>query len=140
MMKVLATILTYILMFIGVFLSSNKNITVTTTSLINDKGKVSFVLFDKVTFMKRPLKLKRALIIDGKSTVTFENLKKGEYSIVCFHDKNNNDRIDFDESGVPIEEFASTKHRLIFGINTFENSKFSLEDENLNLEINFQNI
>jgi len=140
MMKVLATILTYILMFIGVFLSSNKNITVTTTSLINDKGKVSFVLFDKVTFMKRPLKLKRALIIDGKSTVTFENLKKGEYSIVCFHDKNNNDRIDFDESGVPIEEFASTKHRLIFGINTFENSKFSLGDENLNLEINFQNI
>jgi uncharacterized protein (DUF2141 family) len=140
MMKVLATILTYILMFIGVFLSSNKNITVTTTSLINDKGKVSFVLFDKVTFMKRPLKLKRALIIDGKSKVTFENLKKGEYSIVCFHDKNNNDRIDFDESGVPIEEFASTKHRLIFGINTFENSKFSLGDENLNLEINFQNI
>ena len=140
MMKVLATILTYILMFIGVFLSSNKNITVTTTSLINDKGKVSFVLFDKVTFMKRPLKLKRALIIDGKSKVTFENLKKGEYSIVCFHDKNNNDRIDFDESGVPIEEFASTKHRLIFGINSFENSKFSLEDENLNLEINFQNI
>ena len=140
MMKVLATILTYILMFIGVFLSSNKNITVTTTSLINDKGKVSFVLFDKVTFMKRPLKLKRALIIDGKSKVTFENLKKGEYSIVCFHDKNNNDRIDFDENGVQIEEFASTKHRLIFGINTFENSKFSLGDENLNLEINFQNI
>ena len=140
MMKVLATILTYILMFIGVFLSSNKNITVTATSLINDKGKVSFVLFDKVTFMKRPLKSKRALIIGGNSTVTFENLKKGEYSVVCFHDKNNNDRIDFDESGVQIEEFASTKHRLIFGINTFENSKFSLGDENLNLEINFQNI
>lgn len=127
-------------MFIGVFLSSNKNITVTATSLINDKGKVSFVLFDKVTFMKRPLKSKRALIIGGKSTVTFENLKKGEYSVVCFHDKNNNDRIDFDENGVQIEEFASTKHRLIFGINTFENSKFSLGDENLNLEINFQNI
>ena len=140
MMKVLATILTYILMFIGVFLSSNKNITVTATSLINDKGKVSFVLFDKVTFMKRPLKSKRALIIDGNSIVTFENLKKGEYSVVCFHDKNNNDRIDFDENGVQIEEFASTKHRLIFGINTFENSKFSLGDENLNLEINFQNI
>ena len=140
MMKVLATILTYILMFIGVFLSSNKNITVTATSLINDKGKVSFVLFDKVTFMKRPLKSKRELIIGGKSTVTFENLKKGEYSVVCFHDKNNNDIIDFDENGVQIEEFASTKHRLIFGINTFENSKFSLGDENLNLEINFQNI
>ena len=140
MMKVFVTILTSILMFVGVFLSSNKNITVKVSNLINDKGKVSFVLFDKVTFMKRPLKLKRALIIDGKSTVTFENLKKGEYSIVCFHDKNNNDRIDFDESGVPIEEFASTKHRLIFGINTFENSKFSLGDENLNLEINFQNI
>ena len=71
MMKVLATILTYILMFIGVFLSSNKNITVTATKPINDKGKVSFVLFDKVTFMKRPLKSKRELIIDGKSTSYF---------------------------------------------------------------------
>ena len=140
MMKVFVTILTSILMFVGVFLSSNKNITVKVSNLINDEGKVSFVLFDKITFMKRPLKSKRAMILDGKSTVTFKNLKKGKYSVVCFHDKNNNDRIDFDKSGVQIEEFASTKRRLIFGINTFENSKFSLGDENLNLEINFQNI
>ena len=96
MMKVFVTILTYILMFVGVFLSSNKNITVKVSNLINDEGKVSFVLFDKITFMKRPLKSKRAMILDGKSTVTFENLKKGKYSVVCFHDKNNNDRIDFD--------------------------------------------
>ena len=130
MMKVFVTILTSILMFVGVFLSSNKNITVKVSNLINDEGKVSFVLFDKITFMKRPLKSKRAMILDGKSTVTFKNLKKGKYSVVCFHDKNNNYRIDFDESGVQIEKYASTKHRLIFGPTTFENSKFWLEEEN----------
>lgn len=128
MMKILATILTSILMFIGVFLSSNRNITVTRTNLITDDGKVSSVLFDEVTFMKRPLKAKQAIIIDGNSSVTFENLNKSKYSVVCFHAKNNNDKIDFDERGVPIEAYTTSNHKLSFGSTTFNNSKFSLEE------------
>lgn len=137
MMKILVVILSSILMFTGNYTPSNKNITLTATNLKTDEGKVSFVLFDKITFMKRPLESKRAFIIDGKSTVTFENLKKGEYSVVCFHDKNNNDRIDFDELGFPIEDYASSNHLFSSEKTTFTNSKFSLEEKYLTLEIKF---
>lgn len=137
MMKILVVILSSILMFTGNYTPSNKNITLTATNLKSDEGKVSFVLFDKITFMKRPLESKRAFIIDGKSTVTFENLKKGEYSVVCFHDKNNNDRIDFDELGFPIEDYASSNHLFSSEKTTFTNSKFSLEEKYLTLEIKF---
>lgn len=137
MMKILVVILSSILIFTGNYTPSNKNITLTATNLKTDEGKVSFVLFDKITFMKRPLESKRAFIIDGKSTVTFENLKKGEYSVVCFHDKNNNDRIDFDELGFPIEDYASSNHLFSSEKTTFTNSKFSLEEKYLTLEIKF---
>jgi uncharacterized protein (DUF2141 family) len=80
-------------MFTGNYFTSNKNITLNVTNLITDDGKVSFFLFDEVTFMKSPLKTTQAIIVNGKSSVTFNNLKKGEYSVVCFHDRNNNNKI-----------------------------------------------
>ena len=66
MMKILVTILTSILLFVGVFLISNKNITLTVTNVINDEGKVSFFLFDEVTFMKKPLKTTQSIILNEK--------------------------------------------------------------------------
>ena len=136
-MKILVTILTSILLFVGVFLISNKNITLTVTNVINDEGKVSFFLFDEVTFMKKPLKTTQAIIVNGKSSVTFKNLKKGEYSVVCFHDRNNNNKIDFDELGFPIEDYATSNHLLSIEKTTFTNSKFSLGEKDLTLEIKF---
>ena len=137
MMKILVVILSSILMFTGNYFTSNKNITLNVTNLITDDGKVSFFLFDEVTFMKSPLKTTQAIIVNGKSSVTFKNLKKGEYSVVCFHDRNNNDKIDFDELGFPIEEYTTSKHLLSTKKNTFTNSKFSLGEKNLTLEIKF---
>jgi len=137
MMKILVVILSSILMFTGNYFTSNKNITLNVTNLITDDGKVSFFLFDEVTFMKSPLKTTQAIIVNGKSSVTFKNLKKGEYSVVCFHDRNNNDKIDFDELGFPIEDYTTSKHLLSTKKTTFTNSKFSLGEKNLTLEIKF---
>ena len=137
MMKILVVILTSILMFTGNYFTSNKNITLTATNLISNDGKVSFFLFDEVTFMKKPIKTKHEIIINAKSSVTFKNLKKGEYSVVCFHDRNNNDKIDFDELGFPLESLATYNHLLSIEETTFTNSKFSLGEKNLTLEIKF---
>jgi uncharacterized protein (DUF2141 family) len=87
--------------------------------------------------MKSPLKTTQAIIVNGKSSVTFNNLKKGEYSVVCFHDRNNNNKIDFDELGFPIEDYATSNHLLSIEKTTFTNSKFSLGEKDLTLEIKF---
>jgi len=137
MMKILVVILSSILMFTGNYFTSNKNITLNVTNLITDDGKVSFFLFDEVTFMKSPLKTTQAIIVNGKSSVSFKNLDKGEYSIICFHDMNDNGIMDFNNKGIPSEAYGVSNNIITFGPPTFFSTKFSLLEEDVNLEIKF---
>lgn len=138
MMKILATILTTTMIFVGSLLTSvNQEITVTVVNATTDNGKVSFALYDQVTFMKTPLKGAAAKIIKGKSTVTFKNIAQGEYSVICFHDKNNNGKMDFNENGMPLEDYGASNNNMDFGPPSFLDSKFSVIEEDVSLEIKF---
>ena len=137
-MKILATILTTAVVFVGSLLTSvNQEITVTVVNATTDNGKVSFALYDQVTFMKTPLKGASAKIIKGKSTVTFKNITQGEYSVICFHDKNNNGKIDFNENGMPLEDYGASNNNMDFGPPSFLDSKFTVIEEDVCLEIKF---
>lgn len=137
-MKILATILTTAVVFVGSLLTSvNQEITVTVVNAMTDNGKVSFALYDQVTFMKTPLKGAAAKIIQGKSTVTFKNIAQGEYSVICFHDKNNNGKIDFNENGMPLEDYGASNNNMDFGPPSFLDSKFTVIEEDVSLEIKF---
>ena len=137
-MKILVTILTTAMVFVGSLLTSGKQeITVTVVNATTDNGKVSFALYDQVTFMKTPLKGASAKIIKGKSTVTFKNITQGEYSVICFHDKNNNGKIDFNENGMPLEDYGASNNNMDFGPPSFLDSKFTVIEEDVSLEIKF---
>jgi uncharacterized protein (DUF2141 family) len=137
-MKILATILTTAVVFVVSLLTSgNQEITVTVVNATTDNGKVSFALYDQVTFMKTPLKGASAKIIKGKSTVTFKNITQGEYSVICFHDKNNNGKIDFNENGMPLEDYGASNNNMDFGPPSFLDSKFTVIEEDVCLEIKF---
>ncbi|MFY0604109.1 MAG: DUF2141 domain-containing protein [Flavobacteriaceae bacterium] len=137
-MKILATVLTAVIMITSSIVSKeSKSVTATVVNVTSNKGKVSFALYNKATFMRQPLQSKNAKIVDGKSTVTFENLAPGEYAIICFHDKNDNDKMDFQENGMPMEDYGATNNVMTFGPPTYDNSKFTLSNENLVFEIKF---
>ena len=137
-MKILVTILTTAMMFVGSLLTSGKQeITVTVVNATTDNGKVSFALYDHVTFMKTPLKGASAKIIKGKSTVTFKNIAQGEYSVICFHDKNNNGKMDFNENGIPLEDYGASNNNMDFGPPSFLDSKFTVIEKDVSLEIKF---
>jgi len=136
-MKILAIILTSALMITGSFLASKQKITVTVINATNNNGKVSFALFDEVTHMKTLLHAKSEKIVDGRSSVTFENLDKGEYSVICFHDKNKNDKMDFNENGMPLEDYGASNNNMDFGPPSFLDSKFTVIEEDVCLEIKF---
>jgi len=138
MMKILVTILTTAMVFVGSLLTSGKQeITVTVVNATTDNGKVSFALYDQVTFMKTPLKGASAKIIKGKSIVTFKNIAQGEYSVICFHDKNNNGKMDFNENGMPLEDYGASNNNMDFGPPSFLDSKFTVIKEDVSLEIKF---
>tara|TARA_R110001632_G_scaffold66891_2_gene157299 strand:+ start:19105 stop:19518 length:414 start_codon:yes stop_codon:yes gene_type:complete len=137
-MKIIVTILATAMMLTGSLISSKKTtITATVVNVSGSKGKVSFALHNKTTFMKEPLQAIAAEIIDGKSTVVFEGLEPGEYAIICLHDKNENNKMDFAPSGMPLEDYGASNNVMNFGPPTFSDSKFTVADKDLTLEIKF---
>jgi len=139
-------ILTIILLFSSVIvtkaqetdlnLEQNK-VSVTVINALNDTGTISFALFDEVGFRKQPLFAKSTSIEKGISTITFLNVPNGEYAIICFHDENENSRMDFHENGMPKESYGTSNNPMLMGPPNFESSKFVVANNNVNLEIKF---
>ena len=117
--------------------SNLSTITVSVTNALNDNGTVNFALYTEEGFLKQPLFAKGSTISNGVSKVIFENVPKGVYAIVCFHDENGNKRMDFEENGMPKESFGTSNNSLNFGPPQFENSKFEVSEKDLTLEIKF---
>jgi len=137
-MKLIVAILATTLLFItNSVTAQNKSITATVVNVTSDSGKVGFALYNKATFMKTPIKAKEAKIVDGKSTVTFEDLIPGEYAIICYHDRNDNDKMDFEPNGMPKEDFGASNNVMSFGPPQYDDAKIVLNDKNLSLAIRF---
>ena len=137
MMKILATILTAVVLFAASVTNKERKITASVINVTSDSGKVSFALYDKDSFMKQPLQAKSAKIVKGVSTVTFENLAPGDYAVVCFHDKNDNDKMDFQPNGMPMEDYGMSNNVMSFGPPKYEDSKFTISDKDVTLKIKF---
>lgn len=138
MMKFIVAILTITILFITNKLTAQNNtITVKVVNATSDAGNVEFALYDKTNFGMKPLKGDESKIVNGKSVVVFENIAAGEYAIICYHDKNNNDKMDFEANGMPIEDYGASNNVMNFGPPKFEDAKFSIIDKNVSLEIKF---
>ena len=115
----------------------NKTITATVVNATSDLGKVGFALYNKTTFMMNPLQTINAKIVDGKSTVTFKGLEEGAYAIVCYHDKNDNDKMDFSANRMPLEDYGASNNYMDFAPPSYENAKFTLANKDIRLDIKF---
>lgn len=138
-MKFLVTICTTILLFVFSTIKGQEisSITATVVNVLTSEGKVGFALYNKDNFMKQPIQAKEAKIVDGKSTVVFENVLAGEYAILCYHDKNNNDKMDFQPNGMPLESYGASNNVMNFGPPRFDDAKFKVSDKKVSLEIKF---
>ena len=138
-MKFLVTICTTILLFVFSTIKGQEisSITATVVNVLTSEGKVGFALYNKDNFMKQPIQAKEAKIVDGKSTVVFENVLAGEYAILCYHDKNNNDKMDFQPNGMPLESYGASNNVMNFGPPRFDDAKFKVSDKKVYLEIKF---
>ena len=94
-MKFLVASLVTAVLFISHTITAQENVSITATVLnaTSDVGKVSFALYDKENFRMKPLQAVSSEIKEGKSVVIFTDIPSGEYSIICFHDKNENNKM-----------------------------------------------
>ncbi|WP_375240402.1 DUF2141 domain-containing protein [Polaribacter sp.] len=118
-------------------IAQNKTITATVVNVTSDSGKVGFALYDKSNFRLKPIKASASKIIDGKSVVVFKDVIAGDYAIICYHDRNDNDKMDFRSNGMPLEDYGASNNVMSFGPPNFEDSKFTVSDKDVSLEIKF---
>lgn len=138
-MKLVTTIVVLAVLFISNsgFAQENATITAEVINVTSDSGKVGFALYDKASFMMKPIQAHNSKIVEGKSLVTFENVPFGEYAVICYHDKNDNDKMDFSPNGMPIEDYGASNNVMTYGPPTFEGSKFAVSEKNVSLKIKF---
>jgi len=113
------------------------SVTVSAINALSDNGTVNFAFYDEENFMKQPIYAKSASVENGKSTVVFENVPQGNYAIICFHDENENNSMDFDENRMPIESYGLSNNKMNFGPPEFQSAKFEVNSNALILEIKF---
>jgi uncharacterized protein (DUF2141 family) len=137
-MKLIAALLTTTILFISHSITAqNSTITATIVNVTSDSGKIAFALYDKTTFNSKPIQGVKSKIIDGKSIVIFENVVPGEYAIICYHDKNNNNKMDFEANGMPLEDYGASNNNMSFGPPKFDDAKFVISDKDVSLNIKF---
>jgi uncharacterized protein (DUF2141 family) len=137
-MKILVSILVVVIISItNIITAQNKTITATVLNISSDKGIVKFALYNKTNFRLKPLQSETGNIENGKTTITFKEVAGGEYAIVCYHDKNSNDKMDFQPNGMPLEAYGASNNVMNFGPPRFDDAKFTVVDKNVSLEIKF---
>ncbi|WP_203292593.1 DUF2141 domain-containing protein [Luteirhabdus pelagi] len=116
--------------------TSEKGTTVSVTVPVNsDEGNVIFGLYDEASFLKQPLVGLSSEIIDGKATVTFENVAPGTYAVLLYHDKNDNKQMDFEPNGMPKEMYGASNNVMSMGPPQFSDAKFEVADDPITLDI-----
>ncbi len=115
---------------------AEKGTTITVTvNLRGSGGHILIGLHTKDTFLKDALQKGKSEIKDGIATVTFNNVLPGTYGILVLHDKNDNNRMDFDQNGMPLEAYGTSNNVISYGPPQWEDAKFKVEETPLNIEI-----
>ena len=138
-MRFLVSILVGAMLFTfnAVTAQNKTTITATVINVPSDSGKVGFALYNKTNFGMEPIQGKESKIVAGKSRVVFDNVEAGEYAIICYHDKNNNNKMDFQANGMPLEDYGASNNTMNFGPPKYEDAKFTVTDKKVSLEIKF---
>jgi len=109
------------------------SLTINVTNLRNSEGMLQFTLYNNNGSIpdddfKKYYKLLKKEIVNGKSSVTFKNLPRGQYAVNILHDENNDGKI---KKGLllPIEGIGFSNFTSIGLLNrpTFSKASFNLE-------------
>ncbi len=118
------------------FISQNNtagNLTVSVSTIRNNKGEIEFALFNKsegfARDTKKAIKIVRGPVNNGNCSVVFENIPYGQYAVCIYHDENNNKKIDDTWYGMPTEGVGVSNNPKSGGFSppTFEAAKFKFE-------------
>lgn len=128
-----------VLLFISGFASAqNSNLTVSISGIKNNTGSLTAELYNsQKTFLKTSFKAATTTIKSNSATVTFSGIPKGEYTVLVYHDENNNKKLDKYLIGMPKESVACSNNAKGFmGPPKYDDAKFTVSaDTKINIKM-----
>ena len=119
--------------------STNKNISVIISDILNHKGNILIGLYNSPEKFSNIDESYKNVSVDIESNTikyTFQNIPTGTYAISVIHDENDNKTLDKSFLGIPKEGYGfSNNIRPKFRGANFEESKFEVVDD-LTITIN----
>ena len=130
-MKLLKSVTLSILF--SVLIVQADTLTVITTGLRSEQGRVQFSLYNKDgtipdKALNKYYQMQRVSISDRQAKVVFKDLPKGRYAVNIFHDENNNRKIDkglfLPKEGIGLSNFKTID---FFHLPDFKKASFLLD-------------
>jgi uncharacterized protein (DUF2141 family) len=119
--------------------SQNSSLIVTVTGVKNNSGKLTAEIYNtKGKFLKTAFKTNSSNIQANSATIVFSDLPKSEYTLMVYHDENNNGKLDKNFIGMPKEPVACSNNAKGFmGPPKYDDAKFSLvADSKITIKMN----
>lgn len=116
-------------------------VTIQINGIEQSRGQAIFVVMDSESSHhgKSPVYSKRIKPIVNQSASVKMELPVGEYSAVVYHDVNSNEKLDTNFFGKPKEPYGfSNNARNNFGVPSFNESRFIVESNDIQLTINIK--
>lgn len=131
-------LLLYLLLSAYIMPNPNPQLTITITNIEVVEGNIRIGVFNtNDTFLKKGYSFKeyKTAVKDSTQTIVIDDLPKGEYAFILYHDKNSDGKMNRKLIGIPKEPYGfSNNVRPKLSHPTFEECKFVLDDK-LELEI-----
>lgn len=118
--------------------TQNPNLTINVSGLKNNTGTLTAELYSsKEKFLKIFYKKGSAAIKSNTASFTFSDIPKGEYTVMVYHDENNNGKLDKNFIGMPKEPVACSNNAKGFmGPPKYDDAKFTVSvDTKLNIKM-----
>ncbi len=129
--RVLAILAFFIYSSPAFYASAQNSLSVSITSLRNNKGHILISLFKEgAGYPDEPEKAfrkEKISIVQQKATIVFNNLPAGEYAIAILHDENDDLKMNKTWLGLPKEGYGFSNNVMgTFGPPSYSKAKFSV--------------
>ncbi|MDR2804024.1 MAG: DUF2141 domain-containing protein [Dysgonamonadaceae bacterium] len=115
-------------------LSAQNRLTLIVEGIEEPSGQLMVGLYDKESFMKKPVAVQMVKVNAETVVVVFENVPSGEYALSLFQDENSNGKLDAGLFGIPTEKYGfSNNAKGKYGPPSYEACRFTVDGD---LEIN----
>lgn len=122
-------------------LAQNSNLTISVSNLKDDTGILIAELYNsKENFLKKVYKTSSSVIKSNAALVHFAGLPAGEYTVLVYHDRNSNGKLDKYFIGMPKEPVACSNNAKGFmGPPKYEDAKFNVGSVDSKISIKMSN-